>query len=266
MYEIIDAHVHIYPDSIVDKATANIRNFYNAKNMPSVDGHTSSLIQNGRMLGVQKYVVHSCATSLHQVKPINDFIYSQMQLHSEFIGFLTLYPGMNEEEIIDEISKRYNQGFKGIKLHPDFQKFNIDDEVLYPIYKYASSKMPILFHVGDPRSELSRPYKLAKIAKMFPNLTCIGAHFGGWYRWEELDCYLGLDNVYFDTSSTLAFLSNEKALKLMYKHGIDKFFFGTDFPMWDIKIELDRVLNLGLSSVDLEKVLSKNFKRVFNID
>lgn len=264
--KIIDAHVHIYPDSIVDKATKNIRSFYGADYLPKIDGHIDHLLEIGKSIGIEKYVVHSCATSLHQVKSINDFIYKQITLHKEFIGFMTLYPGMSEEEIKNEVDLRKSQGFKGIKLHPDFQQFSIDDERMYSVYKIAENNMPILFHVGDPRSEYSLPSKLAKIAKMYPQLLCIAAHFGGWSRWDEIDCYLGLENIYFDTSSTLALYDKEKAKKIIYKHGVKKFFFGTDFPMWDPKTEVQRILDLNLPDKDLENIFYKNFERVFDLN
>ena len=54
-------------------------------------------------------------------------------------------------------------GFKGIKLHPDFQKFNVDDEIAEKFYKLASNKLPILLHMGDDRYEYSIPAKLVNI-------------------------------------------------------------------------------------------------------
>ena len=47
--------------------------------------------------------------------------------------------------------------------------------------------------------------------------------------------------------------------------GVEKFFFGTDFPMWDHVEELNRFLALGLSEEENDMILYKNFERLFGI-
>lgn len=73
------------------------------------------------------------------------------------------------------------------------------------------------------------------------------------------------ENVYFDTSSTLFALPAEAALEMMEKMGYHRFFFGTDFPMWDHAQELSRFEKLQLSEPDRHAVLAENFERLFHI-
>ena len=54
-------------------------------------------------------------------------------------------------------------------------------------------------------------------------------------------------------------LKKEEAVELLYDFGVDQFFFGTDFPMWDHQKELDRFLNLGLDEKTNQKILYDNF-------
>ena len=71
-YRIIDAHCHIYPQKIAAKAVVAIGNFYD---IPMTgDGTANSLIEKGAAVGVERYVVHSTATTVHQVRSINDYI------------------------------------------------------------------------------------------------------------------------------------------------------------------------------------------------
>ena len=86
-YRVIDAHCHIYPQKIAAKAVTAIGNFYGIK--MAEDGTADSLIRAGEAIGVEKYVVHSTATTVHQVRSINEYIYGEMQAHPEFIGFST---------------------------------------------------------------------------------------------------------------------------------------------------------------------------------
>lgn len=262
--EIIDAHAHIYPKKIADKATMAIGNFYDIK-MHIKAGTTDYLLEEGIKAGISKFVVHSCATKASQVRPINEFISEEMKKHSEFIGYMTLHEDMTEEEMFNEVSWAIEQGFKGVKLHPDFQKFYIDDLNIEKIYRAVGDRLPILFHTGDNRFDYSKPFRLACVAKKFKNVTFIGAHFGGYRCWDELDVYNGLDNVFFDTSSSLAFISAEQAVALIRKFGYEKYFFGTDYPMWTAFEEINRFMNLKLTDKERESILSKNLKTMLNL-
>lgn len=264
MYEIIDVHSHIYPDKIAEKATHKISEFYGIA-MKNSHGTVANLLKNGKEAGISLYIVHSCATKIDQVHAINQFVLSEMNKHSELIGFITLHPDMSEDAIESEISWSIDNGFKGIKLHPDFQKFYIDEDKAKKIYDKAKNKLPILFHTGDKRFEYSKPLRLAKIAKEYPELTVIGAHFGGYSCWEQIACYKDLGNVYLDTSSSLEFLSKQDAKNIIDFFGAQWFLFGVDFPMWNHKQELNRFLALDLTETQRRLILSENIKKLLNI-
>ena len=68
--EIIDAHAHIYPEKIAKKATDTIGVFYDIE-MEMSAGTAENLIKEGKKAGVSRYVVHSVATTAHQVRSIN---------------------------------------------------------------------------------------------------------------------------------------------------------------------------------------------------
>ena len=73
------------------------------------------------------------------------------------------------------------------------------------------------------------------------------------------------ENVYFDTSSTLFALPVDAALGMMEEMGYHRFFFGTDFPMWDHAQEFSRFEELQLSEQQRRAVLAGNFERLFYI-
>ncbi len=262
--EIINAHAHIYPEKIAAKATDTIGVFYDIKmEMPA--GTAERLLEDGKRAGISRFIVHSVATTAHQVRSINEFIKREALAHPEFIGFITLHQDLTEEEIFSEVEWAINNNMHGIKLHPDFQKFNIDDEVAEKFYRAAEGRLPILFHIGDDRYEYSKPHRLVKMAKKYPNLNFIAAHFGGYRCWSDAPLYKGLDNVYFDTCSSLPFISAEEAKRLIDMHGASRFFFATDFPMWDAKTELERFNKIPLSENEQEMILSGNIKRLLNL-
>ena len=262
--EIIDAHAHIYPEKIAKKATDTIGVFYDIE-MEMSAGTAENLIKDGERAGISRYVVHSVATTAHQVRSINQFIKKEIEEHKEFIGFMTLHQDLTEEEVINEVNWAIENGFKGIKLHPDFQKFNIDDEKVEKFYKAAGNKLPILFHIGDDRYDFSKPQRLVNVAKKFPNVTFIAAHFGGYRCWEEAKIYKGLNNIYFDTCSSLPFITPQKAKEIITMLGAEKFFFATDFPMWDATSELERFNKIDLTEEERKLIFSENIKRLLNL-
>ncbi len=261
--KIIDVHAHIFPQKISEKAVKSIGDFYEIP-MTSNKGTSEALIESGSKIGVSKYLVFSTATKKEQVESINRFIISECRKHSEFMGLGTMfveYDGFEKE--LDFLKE---SGIKGIKLHPDFQKFAFDDERLYPIFEYLAKKnMFVLTHSGDKRYHFSNPDKITRVAKLFPDLNIIAAHFGGWSEWEAAAEAPKLDNVFYDTSSTLLLTEKEKVFKILNKFDKSHFFFGTDFPMWGHEEEFAAFMDLKLPDKLCEDILYNNFAKFYGV-
>lgn len=257
--KIIDCHAHIYPAKIAPKAVKSIEDFYSLP--ASCDGTPESLARLGKMYNVEYFLVHSTATKKEQVRKINDYIASEISARPEFVGYGTLHYDMTAKEICDEIERMKKNGIRGIKLHPDFQRFFIDAPVMDNIYSACRDySLPVLTHVGDPRTEYSRPERLARTAKRYPDLKFIAAHFGGFGLWDTVDCYSDTQNVWFDTSSSLFSLSAERAAEIINDFGAEKFLFGTDFPLFSCGRELERFHEMALPDETQEAILYKNAK------
>lgn len=255
--KVIDAHAHIFPDKIVDKAVKSISDFYHSTPMQHT-GRIQELIDSGDKIGVVKYLVFSTATVPHQVESINNFIMEQVKENNKFIGLGTMH--IDYESPREELKRLKVNGIHGIKLHPDFQKFSFDDERLYPIYELLTElNMFVLTHAGDYRYEFSNPHRIEKVAKDFPRLNIIAAHFGGWGEWDKAFECLNLPNVYFDTSSTMGFDTSNAAKRAFSAYDPSHIFFATDFPMWDHCQELENIKKLGLSNEIFEGIMYKNF-------
>ncbi len=259
-YTIYDAHAHIFPEKIAKKATDNIGNFYD---IPM--HHTAlsgQLLDYGKTAGISRFLVCSTATTPRQVKSINDFIHLECSLHPEFVGLGTLHPYM--EDIEREVIRISQLGLCGIKLHPDFQLFDIDDEKAIEMYRLSAEyDLPILFHMGDNRYTYSEPEKLIKAMDKVPSLTAIAAHFGGYRHWHSINKYEISDRLYFDTSSSLFMLEKSVAEDAIHHFGSDRFMFGTDFPMWNPAEEVKRFLTLDLSEEDRIQIFSKTFSQLW---
>jgi len=258
--KIFDSHAHIYPAKISLKASASIGVFYGID--MHHDGMPHTLNELSKEAGIEKTLVCSVATTPHQVEVINDFICKKCGEYENFIGIATLHQDTPDPEA--EIERVVGLGLRGIKLHPDFQHFAIDDEKMFHTYGILEKKkLPVLFHTGDKRYEYSNPRRLMRVMEKFPDLICIGAHFGGYSEWDEAEKYPKHKNLYFDTSSSLSYMPVGKAQEFIEHFGAEQFMFGTDFPMWTPKEEIEKVLALGLDEKTNEQIFHKTFEKLF---
>lgn len=259
---IIDAHAHIFPDKIAEKASKSIGAFYGLD--MNFDGRLATLLEVGDRAGVDRFVVQSVATTAAQVEHINDFIAASVAAHPDrLIGFATIHP--DHADACAELDRAYEMGLKGVKIHPDFQLFHIDDDRAMRIYEHIAGRMPLLVHTGDYRYEWSKPRRMARVLDAFPKLQVIGAHFGGWSEWDSVaEVYAGRE-IWVDTSSSLYELSPERAVELIRFFGADHVLFGTDYPMWDASEELERFAALPLTGDERELILHGNVERLLGL-
>ena len=258
---IIDSHAHIFPDKIAEKAALSIGDFYDGMKI-RYDGKLSTLLALGREAGIDKFAVHSVATVPEQVVSINNFIADSVREHpGKLIGYAAMHPDF--EDIEGELDRAVSIGLKGVKLHPDIQRFAIDDERAMRIYRHIEGKLPILIHTGDYRFDWSKPKRMANVLRAFPKLTAIGAHFGGWSEWDDAVEFLtGFENFYVDTSSSLYAVSPERARELIDAFGAERVLFGSDYPMWDPAEELAALNKVALSESEKELIFHKNIERI----
>ena len=262
-YEIIDAHCHIYPDKIAEKASQSTGKFYD---LPvEYDGRISTLRRTSKDAGISHCVVQSVATKPEQVSSINHFISESVAGSDGFMtGLGTLHP--ESENIVAEVDEIIFLGLRGVKLHPDIQGFKIDDYRCLKIYELCEGRLPILMHTGDNRFDFSNPNRLSPVLDIYKNLTVIAAHFGGYTMWDDAKELLPkYENAYVDCSSCFFLMTDEEILDAINTFGEDHVLFGTDFPMWKPVPEIERLLSLGLSDSVYEKIFFKNAKKVFGI-
>ena len=127
---VIDFHTHAFPDALADRAVAHL---YELGGMPPKnDGKISGLISSMDADGVDKCVVLSIATKPKQETNVNNFAISLLE-NPRTIPFGSVFPG--SETALSEIERLCAAGVKGIKMHPEYQDFYIDEDRVKPIYK-----------------------------------------------------------------------------------------------------------------------------------
>ncbi len=256
---IIDGHIHVWPDKIAERAlgspTDDLVRYGN--------GTVASAAAVLEAAGIDRGVCLAVADTPERLEAANRFVGSLDP--NRFIGFGSVHPGRTPEENLASLREN---GLKGVKVHPLFQGFALDDERLWAVLDALQGEFVAVFHVGpEQRGEentKATPKMIADIHAAFPRLDIVAAHFGGYHVTEEaLEHVIGTD-VTIDTSWPPSVGSIDPAVvrSLIKRHGADRVVFATDWPMADPAAEMQRIRGLGLSDEDTAAILGGNFQRL----
>jgi len=231
---VFDVHVHMDLGTDIDRVAAEARKLH-------------------ARLGIS-----SCGLMFHQ--PDNDAVAEAIQRHPDVVvgfGYVALGRGDGPAKV----RQLHRQGFRALKVI--CPKKDYDDKSLYPVYAKAEElAMPILFHTGvvarmdawaqregwtdmaavdfpalDISSNRMRPICLDAIARAFPGLKLIMAHFTSLGRRDEAAAVLNHNpNVYADLTTpsgagTKAQIRDyaRRIRSLVPAANYPKLLFGTDF-------------------------------------
>ena len=269
----IDFHIHAFPDAIAEKAVKGLVNNVNnlGKELKGIP------CTNGTMAAARQYlknyadvgVLMPIATRSGQQKKVNDW--ANACQGNGILSFGSVFPF--DEEWESELERIKDMGLKGVKLHPDYQKFDVDDKNMYPVYKKISQLgLPVLFHTGTDPVSLDhthcKPCSLRKVAEDFPDLTVIAAHFGGNFSYNEAKEHIlsaGLPNVYVDTSVAYFFADASQLTEGIKLIGADKVLFATDLPWSCGKEAVESLSAADLTSEEFDMIYSLNALKLLNI-
>lgn len=177
-------------------------------------------------------------------------------------------------------------GFKGVKLLPVNRAYRVSDPECRPFFEKASEMgANIIIHYGitvDSGGDLryANPIDLSPVARDFPDITFVIAHFGAGYLAEVLQLGYAYKNVAVDTSGTNNWMDSmpyEIDLATTFKRAVsalgpDRIMFGTDsgttapYRTWIRRMQQRTVENLGLTAAETDMIMRANVVRIFGLD
>jgi len=258
---ILDFHNHIYPEKVAQTIIDSLKSEMGLSAFGT--GTVSGLRDEMKTSGVNTCVVLGVAVSPELVEATNQWILKQGGNGIVPVGSIhPFHP--NYRPLITELKKAR---VKGVKFHPLFQNFYPDDERVFPLYEeLVNQDMFLMFHSGPglamkPGEEvMGTPERMARVLDVFPKMTLIVAHFGGFRMLDEARKHLIGKNVYIDTSYPpgLCIESKDRILDMIQRHDPDRILFGTDTPYARQKEDAEYILSLPVSPELKEKILWKN--------
>lgn len=265
MQRIIDFHTHAFPDNLAERAVTHLAHEGGIKCY--LDGKLDSLIESMEKYEIEKSVVCSIATKPKQYKPI--FEWSKSITSGKIIPFPSFHP--EDPMAMERIDEIKGEGFKGIKMHPFYQDFYLDEERMFPIYeKISEQKLMLVVHTGfDMAFEFIRradPLRIVKVIEKFPALKLITTHLGAWKDWEEVERHILGKNIYMETSFSLEVMDEEKVRAIFDKHPKEYILFGTDSPWAEQGEAISMFKSLELGEDAERLILSDNAERLLESD
>lgn len=262
---VIDFHVHAFNPKIAEKAVGKLAEI--AKIPPYTYGLVEQTIKRFDEWGVDKGVLLPVATKPSQHRVLNDW--AVQQNGGRFISFGGVHP--LGEDAIDELTNIKNAGLHGVKLHPDYQGYMVDDKRLEPVYdEIERLGLPVVFHAGfdciSPDLIHCPPERSVKVCNSHKKMKIVLAHLGGNQMWQEVyDILAGNDaELYFDTSFSMD-CPNELMEKIINKHGADRILFASDCP-WESGAKIkEKILSLKISDDKKEDILGNNALRLLGM-
>jgi predicted TIM-barrel fold metal-dependent hydrolase len=274
MSKIIDCHIHCSEskeDALVSYAIANglkynLAELFEAMDQSDVEHGLllSPPMKNGKPLDNKK-IVNMCKKSKDRLFPI-----------------ITVEPSRKQVERSIEVAKTQKSYVKGFKILLGYFPLYPYDKIYKKIYDYAEREnLPVMFHTGDTATsagslEHAKPLAIDILANERPDLKIVICHFGNPWLQDTGEIMYKHSNVYSDISGL--FVTGAKYSRDYMKYLIkavsdviyfvgraDKVLFGTDYPIERYTDAINFARSLKLDIIDIDNILSRNAKRVFDV-
>jgi len=258
---IIDFHTHAFPDTIAAKAIPSLEKAGN------ISAHTAgtidSLLASMDLAGIDRSIIYSIATKPEQFEAILNW--SHQISNERLIPLPSIHP--DDPHCVERVYTVKQEGFIGIKMHPYYQNYFLNEERLTPFYEALSDTGLILvihcgYDIAYPRIRCADPAGVLTLHNRFPKLRLISTHFGGWDIWDEVEEILIGKEIYMEISFALHYLKEEQIVRMLNNHPPDYLLFGSDSPWIDQTEYITKLKALPISNKLLDRILGKNATRL----
>ena len=262
---VIDFHTHAFPDALADRAIQAL-----LAEAPGVTAHhggkVADLIASMDEAGIETSVLCSIATKPAQFEPILQW--SKQVRSDRVIPFPSFHPQDNDFK--ERIRVIKGEGFKGVKFHPYYQEFHLDDDRMLHIFEEIQEHdLMVVMHTGYDiafeRIRLADPARIVKVHELMPELKLITTHLGAWQQWDEVRQMILGKKIYMEISFALEFLGDELK-EFVQGHPEGYVLFGSDAPWTPQRANVERVRKLGLTAKQESDLLYGNAMKLLTQD
>jgi len=242
--EVFDAHAHVGVD---------------------IDGRTMTgdgMRERMEAAGVKKSIVFPLndPNARDDYSGPNDVVWNAYEEHPRsFVPFFRLNPHLDYDR---EFARCVERGFRGLKLHPVSQEFELDDpKVVRLLGMTAEEDLPVLIHTGFAMQRIVGP--LLPTVEAHPGLRLILGHSAMVEVLSAVRAFEEHQNVLFETSVVQA----KDLYELFSSIDPSRVCYGSDVPYGDLPSTLHSTLAAaeaaGVPDEALPGIVSENIRRWF---
>ena len=217
----------------------------------------------------------------------NDWLARELQNQPRLMGFGTI--DFTRSDIEAQVRHAKSLGFRGLKLHPNTQHFDLLSPPALKAYAAAEAQeLFVTFHSGVHRCPLKgvNVMHFDEIAWKFPDLRFSMEHVGGYSYFPDAlavivnaipfppvpgrRCmvYAGLTSCLTPHYLRFWYMPPERLNELILQAGVDQIIFGLDFP-YNLEEQLETAINtiraLDISDADKAKILGGNLREALKL-
>ena len=242
---IIDAHAHI--------------GRFNS--WPLAEAGPDRVVEMLKREGVS-YALTSAAKSIAYHCPEgNAEVLLAAKKHKEILPLLCVNPRY-PREAMEQLEGCRAKGFVGVKLHPSRQQYSLQAPEAAPVLDYCEKNgIAVLTHSAETDPKCG-PAAIEFVARTYPKLQLVVGHACLFSSRRVVSIAEECPNLFLELSV------NYEAAKLedsFQRLGADRLLFGSDVPLHNPSVMVQRIRVMGLSKEDEEKILSGNAVRVFGL-
>jgi len=242
---IIDAHAHI--------------GRFNP--WPLVKGQPEELVRILRDEGIDYALVSSAKAICYDCPSGNAEVLEAAAQYQEIIPLLCVNP-RRPEEAFAELSTWKARGFVGVKLHPTWHQYSLTSPAAGAVLDFCEEKqIPVLTHSAEVDARCG-PQAVATIAQRHPTLVLIVGHACLHSSREVVDVAEKYPNTYLELSVNYEAAKLEDTIERL---GCERLLFGSDVPLHNPSVMLQRLKVVGLAQDEEDKILFENARRLYQL-
>ena len=243
---IIDAHAHI--------------GRFNS--WPLAESDPEGVVEMLKREGVSYALTSSAKSISYDCPEGNAELLAAAKKHKELLPLLCVNPNYPGEAM--ELLEGYRAGgYVGVKLHPSRQAYALDSPEAAPVLEYCEeNEIAVLTHSAEPDPKCG-PAAIRNVARNHPRLRFVVGHACLFSSRRVVAVAEEHPNVYLELSVNYEAAKLEDTFRRL---GPDRLLFGSDVPLHNPSVMVQRIRVMGLPEEDEEKILSLNTIRVFGLE
>ena len=253
---IIDADTHISPTG--EDAMAITYN---------------ELLRRMDRAGVAKALTWLRPPYMREIAQSNAYVYEATRQHPDrILGFGWADPRLGLDKAKEAVKRCiYEYGFYGVKLNGAQNSFYIDhpDISLPVVEEIARTGKLLAFHVGTDAYETTHPFRVARIARMFPEVQILMVHMGGVGYADLTNAAIEMAQECPNLTLIGSAVRTQAILKAIKTLGAYRVCFGSDTPFELMHVEVAKyhaLLDGEVTPEEKQMIMAGNIARLMGLD